>query len=177
MFAIAHNYQAILANDLRNPYTSQSLDDRIEILHNHRSMSSGNRQTKDIIDFIDRLVEACGSSRPAVIQRLLNINYQTAKNYLHGRWPHPEILIRISERTGYSIDWLLTGRGEKLVRSDRPQDIAVPAGQLRAFVREVFEEMMSERRDDLIKSFVLKPEEVLSEKVLEESNTFSDRHR
>jgi transcriptional regulator with XRE-family HTH domain len=139
-------------------------------------MSSGNRQTKDSIEFIDRLVEACGSAKAADIQRLLGITYQTAKNYLNGRLPHPEILIRISERTGHSIDWLLTGRGVKLLQSEGQTDMPVNAGQLKGFVREVFVEMMSEPQGELLRTVVLSPEHLLSEKVLERSSTFSDRH-
>lgn len=37
------------------------------------------------------------------------------KNYTDGRIPHPEILVEVSELTGCSIHWLLTGNGPKWI--------------------------------------------------------------
>ena len=63
--------------------------------------------------FVERFVEICGTSEPARVQRLLNISYQAAKNYLLGRLPDATVLKAIAEKTPYSIHWLLTGNGEK----------------------------------------------------------------
>lgn len=70
-------------------------------------------------EFIDRFVEVCGTSEPVKIQRLLDVSYQAAKNYLLGRMPDSFVLRTITERTPYSINWLLTGQGEKLIAAAR----------------------------------------------------------
>jgi hypothetical protein len=120
-------------------------------------------------EFSTRFAEACGTSEPAEIQRLLNIPYQSAKNYLEGRLPNADKLISISEHTSCSIDWLLTGRGKKFVLSVRPRDTPVPTGQMEAFVRkicvEIINEMNGSREAAQPKIVVLQPSELMSEKV------------
>lgn len=71
--------------------------------------------TKKNRNFVKRFVEVCGSKKPRKIEKLLGISYQTALNYLNGRLPEAHILIKISEKTGRSIHWLLTGNGTKYV--------------------------------------------------------------
>jgi hypothetical protein len=68
--------------------------------------------------YVERLKEALGTDEPAEVQRKLGISYQAAKNYLGGRLPAPEVLKKITLKTGFSIDWLLTGEGSKKVASD-----------------------------------------------------------
>ena len=94
--------------------------------------------------FSDRFVEACGTSEPAEIQRLLNIKYQTVVNYLNGRLPKADKLIAISERTGYSIDWLLTGRRSKRTAGAPRENTPLPADQLETFVRRVLVKVLTE---------------------------------
>jgi hypothetical protein len=64
-------------------------------------------------EFVERFIEVCGTSEPSKVQKLLDVSYQAAKNYLQGRLPDSYVLKTISERTPYSINWLLTGQGEK----------------------------------------------------------------
>lgn len=78
-------------------------------------MSSRKKQIIKNNQFVSRFIEVCGSSQPAEISKKLGISYQAAKNYLSGRLPEPHILISISEKTGYSIHWLLTGEGRKYI--------------------------------------------------------------
>ena len=121
--------------------------------------------------FIQRFIEVCGTSEAAKIQRLLNISYQAAKNYLGGRLPDPVVLRTIADRTPYSIHWLLTGHGEKLVSGpDRTdQDTPLTARQVRELVRvecvEVINELMRSRESTQQKVVVLPSESVKSEKV------------
>jgi predicted transcriptional regulator len=142
-------------------------------------MSRAKSQATENIAFIARFTEACGSSKPADIKRLLNISYQTAKNYLNGRLPHPEILIAISQSTSYSIDWILTGRGKKFIESEQAVDTPLPTGQMDAFVRricvEVINEMGSGKETILPKIVVLRPEDILSEKVVETAAASTER--
>lgn len=109
-------------------------------------MSSAKKNKSRNLAFADRFAEACGTGEPARIQRLLNISYQAAKNYIEGlRYPSTEILIIIAERTGCSIHWLLTGGGKKFVRDDRPHGTPLTAGQTEEFVRRVCVEVINER--------------------------------
>ncbi len=131
------------------------------------------------IDFIARFIEACGTSEPSKIQRLLNISYQTAKNYLHGRLPQSDILILISNRTSYSIDWLLTGRGGKIIDGASAQDTTIHTGQIEASVRricvEVINEINGSRSAAQPKVVVLQSSELMSEKVMDEATTLTER--
>ncbi|MFM9905800.1 MAG: hypothetical protein ACKVQJ_14650 [Pyrinomonadaceae bacterium] len=130
-------------------------------------------------DFATRFIDACGTSEPAKIQRLLNISYQSAKNYLEGRLPHPDILIIISSITSCSIDWLLTGHGKKIVDSVPFIDTPVPAGQMEAFVRricvEVINEMNGSQETAQPKIVVLQPSDIMSEKVTDNAIALTGR--
>ena len=120
-------------------------------------------------EFIARFIEACGTDEPAKIQRLLQIPYQSAKNYLQGRLPKTEKLIAIAERTSCSIHWLLTGRGEKFDLSLRTPDTPLATGQMEAFVRrvcvEVFNELNGSEEEAQPKVVKLQSRELMSEKV------------
>lgn len=60
-------------------------------------------------DFVKRLSQACGTDKIAEVARMLDITYQTAKNYWGGSLPNAEVLLKIRERTGADLNWLLTG--------------------------------------------------------------------
>jgi hypothetical protein len=136
---------------------------KLKVIENHR--------------FVSRLIEACGADRPADLQRSLNISYQAAKNYLRGRLPNTEMLMIISEQTGVSIDWLLTGRGAKLVTERQAAGTHLPPGREDAFVRKVCMEVINERFGESVspKVVVLQPEDVRSETVEENVAVTSDR--
>ena len=124
----------------------------------------------NVVGFGVRFAEACGTSEPARIQRLLNISYQAAKNYLNGRLPDPRVLIVIAERTPYSLHWLLTGSGEKFSIPARSEDTLPLARQISALIKQEVENAVSQA---LAKSpiesgsrrIVLSPDDVLSETV------------
>jgi hypothetical protein len=157
------------------------MNDRVVILHNRISMSRGKQQTKKNLEFIARFIEACGTSEPARIQRLLNISYQSAKNYLNGRLPEPAVLISIGTSTSYSIDWLLTGRGKKFADSYRTEDTPQLTRQMETFVRRICVEVINElsgRQDAAqAKTVVLQSDDLLSEKVMDEAAALSGRQR
>ena len=124
--------------------------------------------------FITRFVEVCGTSEPAKIQRLLGISYQAAKNYLQGRLPDSYVLRTVAERTPYSINWLLTGKGEKLVSEavtakDSTVDTPLSTGQIRDLIRsecvEVINELLGSRVSTQQKVVVLPSGSLKSEKV------------
>ncbi|MBA3352735.1 MAG: hypothetical protein H0U23_09980 [Blastocatellia bacterium] len=124
-------------------------------------------------NFIERFVEVCGSAEPVKIQRLLNISYQAARNYLQGRLPDSYVLRTIAEQTPYSLNWLLTGNGEKFVSSHVPEDAPLSARQIRDLVRkecgEVINELMGSRDLTQQKVVVLQSDSLRSEKVKEPS--------
>lgn len=128
--------------------------------------------------FVARFIEMCGTSEPARIQRLLNISYQAAKNYLHGRMPSSDILLTLAERTPYSIHWLLTGRGKKFAELTSVTDTPLAAGQFEESVRkicvEVINEMSTGKGPAQSKIVVLQPSDILSEKVAEKAATLTD---
>lgn len=118
--------------------------------------------------FIDRFIEVCGSDEPTEIKQLLNISYQAAKNYLSGRLPNAATLIKIADRTHCSIDWLLTGRGEKFVGRDPNLNTPIPSRQFEESVRricvQVINDVNSGSRPEASKVVVLKADDLLSEK-------------
>ena len=122
-------------------------------------------------NFIDRFTEVCGTSEPAKIQRMLDISYQAAKNYLQGRMPDSNVLITIARRTPYSINWLLTGEGEKLVSPSSANDTPLSARQIRDLVREecgkVINELLERRESSQQKVVVLQSANLKSEKIKE----------
>ena len=124
-------------------------------------------------NFIERLTEVCGTSEPAKIQRLLDISYQAAKNYLQGRLPDSYVLRTIAQRTPYSINWLLTGTGEKFVAGAVQEDAPLSARQIRDLVRsecvEVINELLGSRELTQQKVVVLQSDSLKSEKVKESS--------
>ena len=119
--------------------------------------------------FIERFTEVCGSSEPAKIQRLLDISYQAAKNYLQGRLPDSYVLRTIAERTPYSINWLLTGKGDKFVASHVEEDAPLSPRQIREMIRsecvEVINELLGSRELTQQKIVVLPSDRLKSEKV------------
>ena len=129
-------------------------------------------------NFIERFVEVCGSAEPVKIQRLLNISYQAARNYLQGRLPDSYVLRTIAEQTPYSLNWLLTGNGEKFVSSHVPEDATLSASQIRDLVRkecgEVINELLGGRDLTQQKVVVLHSDSLRSEKV-KETSTIADR--
>ena len=128
--------------------------------------------------FIDRFTEVCGSTEPSKIQRLLDISYQAAKNYLQGRLPDSSVLRTIARRTPYSINWLLTGEGDKFVASYVEKGAALTEHRIREIVRsecvEVINELLGSRELTQQKVVVLPSGSLKSEKV-KESPSVPDR--
>jgi hypothetical protein len=123
------------------------------------------------LEFASRFADVCGTAEAAKIQRLLNIPYQSAKNYLNGRLPQAQVLVMISERTGCSIDWLLTGRGKKFVGGHIQTDTPLSAGQI-ASVRNICVEVINEMNGTPVTAqpriVRLQSSELMSEKVPDE---------
>jgi hypothetical protein len=128
--------------------------------------------------FITRFIEVCGTSEPARIQRLLDISYQAAKNYLQGRLPDPTVLRTIASRTPYSIHWLLTGEGDKFVAGRQPEDAPLTTRQVKELVRTECEKVINEllgSRDLTQQKIVVLPSDRLKSEKVKESPTVPDR--
>jgi transcriptional regulator with XRE-family HTH domain len=67
------------------------------------------------MSFSARLQEIFDQATVAEVARILELGHSTVRNYYEGRLPSADILIKIRNHTNVSIDWLLTGEGEKLV--------------------------------------------------------------
>ncbi len=119
------------------------------------------------IAFVERFVEVCGgTTEPAKVQRLLNISYQAAKNYLLGRVPDPHVLLLIAAKTPYSLHWLLTGQGSKFVFEQNTSD-AVLTNEMRDLIKvECMRAVQSFfiEPDASGKKIVLPPSRLMSEK-------------
>ena len=110
-------------------------------------MSSENSENKKNNSLVQRFIEVCGSDEPAHVQRLLKISYQAAKNYLNGRLPQTETLVKIAENTPYSIHWFLTGTGNKFAR----ESVREPAKVLDPATRQAMVEVCIEVYADIRK--------------------------
>ncbi len=133
-------------------------------------------------DFVERLVEVCGTSKPAEISRMLNVSYQAAKNYLLGRLPDSNVLLIISERTPYSIHWLVTGEGKKFVKTDQEKDREIFTDEMRAFVRseclDVINEVFVKPKEQVNpKVVVLSSDKIKEEKVIDDTVTLPVNQR
>lgn len=153
-------------------------------------MSSKKSKKIENFDFVERFIEVCGGSQPADVARLLNISYQAAKNYLQGRLPDANVLKIISERTPYSIHWLLTGEGKKsvennfvennFVENNINEDTLHLSDQMRAFVRreclEIINEVLNAQKETAQqKVVVLTSDNIKEEKITDETSIFSGK--
>ncbi len=151
--------------------TLLSTNERVEYLHKRLSLSRGKMSEIEKREFIERFIEICGTAEPAGVQRLLNISYQGAKNYLLGRFPDAAVLKTIAGKTPYSIHWLLTGRGEKIVSSMPSADTPLAVDQFRALIRqecvEIINEALGSQLNPQPKVVVLQSGKLRSEKIRE----------
>lgn len=141
------------------------------------SSEKSNNSEKNL--FIERFIEVCNASQPTEVARLLNISYQAAKNYLHGRHPETKVLVTICKKTPYSINWLLTGEGDKFTKTPLNKHTPPVSDQIKTFVREICLEVIGEvlaSRDENSheKKVILTPEKIRTEKVSDKSAVFSE---
>lgn len=124
-------------------------------------------------DFVRRFVKVCGTKEPAKVARLLNISYQSAKNYLAGRLPSPYVLRTIAEITPYSIHWLLTGEGEKFSNINAEENTPELTNEMKDFIRQVCMEAIEHIPvEDIIHSpetvVILSSDKIKQEKISKE---------
>jgi hypothetical protein len=117
-------------------------------------MDSMRRKRKDAA-FVARLREAFEYSTMANAARKLEMKHATVRNYFHGRLPHAEALIRIGEKTGVSLNWLLFGLGEKYAADIAPQSLGT-------FLEVRIEEVIDKKIEEMVER---KLEEVIDRKL------------
>ena len=71
-------------------------------------------------DFVERLQISFEHESMADVARRLKIPHATVRNYYQGRLPAPEVLIKIANETGVSLNWLLTGKGDRYLGQTPP---------------------------------------------------------
>ena len=65
--------------------------------------------------FGERLRAAFNNAKNAEIARKIGVSESAVKNYLDGRVPDGEKLVRIANLTNCNLHWLLTGQGVKFL--------------------------------------------------------------
>jgi cellulose biosynthesis protein BcsQ len=70
-----------------------------------------------VSEFGKRLKEAFQNVQNKEIARRIGVSDPAVSGYMTGNFPAIEKLIEISELTGFTIDWLLTGKGEKFLKT------------------------------------------------------------
>ena len=142
-------------------------------------MSSKNTKKVENKDFIERFEEACGSSKPTEVARLLKVTYQAASNYLKGRIPESNVLLTIAEETPYSIHWLLTGKGKKFAEVESSKKTKIELSRevknlIKAEVQKTVNEILNITEvEEEKKSVVIKSTDIKQERVDDKVNSSS----
>ncbi len=90
-------------------------------------------------DFIERLNSAFDNASMADVARRLKIPHATVRNYYkEARLPAPEVLIKIANETGVSLNWLLAGTGDKYAGQVGPIGLG-------RFIEEKITEMIDQK--------------------------------
>src|SRR4051812_24639436 len=96
-------------------------------------------------DFVERLRTAFENASMAEVARRLKIPHATVRNYYGGRLPAPEVLIKIANETGVSLNWLLIGTGDKYAGQAAP----IGLGRLiEEKIDQIIDEKLSARVND-----------------------------
>ncbi len=75
--------------------------------------------------FANRFAELFNFASAAEIGRKIDIPHATVSNYLKGRMPAPDVLVKIANQTSVSLNWLLIGEGSKFLTKEINQSGAV----------------------------------------------------
>lgn len=89
-------------------------------------------------DFINRMHLAFDNGTMADVARRLKIPHATVRNYYQGRLPAPEVLIKIANETGVSLNWLLMGTGDMYAGTRPPISLG-------RFIEEKIGEMIDQK--------------------------------
>lgn len=94
--------------------------------------------------FQERLGRIFDYGSMADIARRLGLPHATVRNYFGGRLPAPEVLIKISDVTNVSLNWLLTGKGDMYAGEPKGLDVG---RVIDARIAEIVDRKLAERFD------------------------------
>jgi transcriptional regulator with XRE-family HTH domain len=100
-------------------------------------------------EFIERLTRAFDNDPMAEVARRLGVPHATVRNYYQGRHPAPEVLIKMSDESGVSLNWLLTGKGDMYAGG-----MIEPIG-LGTFMEDKIAQMIGEMIDQKLEGYGL----------------------
>jgi SOS-response transcriptional repressor LexA/predicted transcriptional regulator len=125
------------------------------------NQSQQNVDKENAPSFGLRFREALGGVSNKEIAERLGVSKSAVTNYVEGRIPSAEMLTKISELTNYSIHWLVTGEGSKLVgqktESDGDQNELERQRYAKDLLKRVLEISGSLQPADLAESLHIKP--------------------
>lgn len=74
--------------------------------------AQASKQKEALAGIPARLAKIRGNRSQRQFATELGVFQQNVNRYEHGTRPRAEFLVRLAQKEGVSIDWLLTGRGE-----------------------------------------------------------------
>jgi SOS-response transcriptional repressor LexA/transcriptional regulator with XRE-family HTH domain len=106
------------------------------------NQSQRNVDKGDASSFGGRLREAfVGVSNKEIAERL-GVSKSAVTNYVEGRIPSADMLAKISELTSYSIHWLITGEGSKLVSQKTEADLDKGEAERRRYAKDLLKRVL-----------------------------------
>jgi repressor LexA len=106
------------------------------------NQSQQNVDKENASSFGRRLREAfVGISNKEIAERL-GVSKSAVTNYVEGRIPSADMLAKISELTGYSIHWLITGEGSKLVSQKNEADLDKGEAERRRYAKDLLKRVL-----------------------------------
>ena len=99
-----------------------------------------------------RLMELLGAGNDSELARMLDVNRQTLASWRKRDSIPYSICITLSEERGYSLDWLLTGRGQAMIDTQAPANADVIFSRSDLTLLELMNQLDPEVRKDLMRS-------------------------
>lgn len=75
----------------------------------------------NVQDRLKELVNTLSGGKYTVFAKRCGIPHSTLQNYMNGRAPHLDHLLRIHDFYGVDLNWLLTGKGKPYLNDARPE--------------------------------------------------------
>lgn len=109
-----------------------------------------NKNSVDAV--LARLMELLGAGNDSELARMLDVNRQTLASWRKRDSIPYSICITLSEERGYSLDWLLTGRGQAMIDTQAPANADVIFSRSDLTLLELMNQLDPEVRKDLMRS-------------------------
>lgn len=109
-----------------------------------------NKNSVDAV--LARLMELLEAGNDSELARMLDVNRQTLASWRKRDSIPYSICITLSEERGYSLDWLLTGRGQAMIDTQAPANADVIFSRSDLTLLELMNQLDPEVRKDLMRS-------------------------